>query len=110
MVAGYSGITGNENFALIRLNIDGSLDTTFSDDGLVTTSIVGADIGSAMVIQTNGKIIVAGRAANAIGDDDFALARYNTDGSLDTTFDGDGKVITSIGAGDEAISGHGFAG
>ena len=53
-----------------------------------------------VAIQSDGKIVVAGYSDNG-SNDDFALVRYNTDGSLDTTFDSDGKVTTAIGSGDE---------
>ena len=46
------------------------------------------------MIQADGKIVVAGTASDY---DDFALARYNADGSLDTTFSGDGKLTTDFG-------------
>ena len=71
---------------------DGALDTTFGTGGKVTTTIRGLDEGKAIAIQSNGKILV-------VGDDmaNFEIVRYNTDGSLDTTFDTDGKVTTDIG-------------
>ena len=82
---------GVDNFALARYNIDGSLDTTFGTGGLVTTNM-GFAAAHDVAIQADGKIV-------AVGTDDvrFALARYNSDGSLDTTFDGDGKVFTAMG-------------
>ena len=71
---------------------DGALDTTFDTDGKVTTAVAVGDEGKAIAIQSNGKILV-------VGDDmaNFEIVRYNTDGSLDTTFDTDGKVTTDIG-------------
>ena len=83
----------NYNFALVRYNMDGSLDTTFDTDGVVTTTIgSGNDEANAIVLQADGKIVAAG------SNYDFALARYNTNGSLDTTFDIDGVVTTNIGS------------
>ena len=92
------------DFALARFNADGSLDTSFDGDGKVLTDFAGQpDIVRGMVLQTDGKIVVAGYADTSGGDRDFGLARYNPDGSLDTSFDGDGKVTTSFGgAGYEA--------
>jgi len=84
----------NCNFAIARFNPNGSLDTTFSADGKVTTDFGGYDDGDSIVIQSNGKIVVAGYSEVA-GDSSFALARYNTNGSLDTTFSADGKVLTN---------------
>lgn len=81
----------------------GALDTTFNTNGMVNTTVgsSGAFV-SAMSIQTDGKIVVAGSSSNGT-DNDFVLVRYNTDGSLDDTFDGDGKVITSVGTGDDYV-------
>ena len=76
----------------------GDLDTTFDGDGKVITSFVGGiDRARAVAIQGDGKIVAAGEAN--VGTFDFALARYNTDGSLDTIFSGDGKVTTDFAGG-----------
>ncbi len=73
----------------------------FDSDGIVTTPIGSSgDTGRSVVVQTDGKIIVAGYAYNGT-DYDFALVRYNADGSLDTSFDDDGIVITPIGPGND---------
>jgi len=96
IVAGYSYNGSNQDFAVVRYNTDGSLDTTFSGDGKQTTAIgSGHDLARSVALQSDGKIVVAGNAANG-SNDDFAVVRYNTDGSLDTTFSGDGKQITDI--------------
>jgi uncharacterized delta-60 repeat protein len=97
-----------DNFALVRYNDNGTLDTTFDGDGKVTTSLspVGnTSVAHGLALQGDGKLVAAGRAAN-FGQvpnsnvftfhNDFALARYNTNGSLDTTFDADGRVTTEI--------------
>ena len=81
-------------------NADGSLDTSFDTDGKITTAIgSAADYGRSVAIQSDGKIVAAGHSYNG-SDDDFSLARYNTDGSLDTSFDTDGKVTTGFDASD----------
>ncbi|AUB34548.1 Ca2+-binding protein, RTX toxin-related [Nostoc flagelliforme CCNUN1] len=87
IVAGVS----NGDFALVRYDTNGSLDTTFSGDGKVTTNISLIDTARSVTLQSDGKIIVAGTDGT-----DFALVRYNSDGSLDTTFSGDGKVTTDL--------------
>ncbi len=97
----YNG--ANNDFALARYNINGSLDTTFDGDGMLTTDFGGLnDRAVGLVIQPNGRIVVAGYAdsvGDAFGDNsDFALVRYNSNGSLDTTFDGDGKLATDFPA------------
>ena len=96
----YSELTGN-NFVLLRLNPDGLPDTSFSSDGMLATDFSGYDDRvNAVALQSDGKIIAAGiaTAEGAIGGTDsrFALARYNTNGSLDTTFNHTGKVTTNF--------------
>jgi uncharacterized delta-60 repeat protein len=81
----------------VRYNADGSLDTSFDGDGIVTTAIGAAnDYAQSVIQQADGKLVVAGSSHNG-SDSDVALVRYNADGSLDTGFDGDGKVTTAIG-------------
>ena len=87
---------GDTDVALARYNPDGSLDTTFSTDGIVTTPIGGSnDRGMVAVLQENGKIVVLGDF-DAGGQDKIFLVRYNPDGSLDNSFGSGGKVITQI--------------
>ena len=88
VVVGYSDAGGTINFALARYNTDGSLDSTFGTDGKVTTNFGELSFGAkAIAIDGQDRIIVAGSS-----DGDFALARYNTDGSLDATFGTNGIV------------------
>src|SRR6185295_18081579 len=87
----------DEDFALARYNTNGSLDTSFSGDGKQTTDFGPFDAASDVAIQTNGKIVVVGIRSDGMGNDDFALARYNPNGSLDTTFSGDGRQTTDFG-------------
>jgi uncharacterized delta-60 repeat protein len=102
VAAGYSFPSGGtHDFALARYNADGSLDTSFDGDGRVKTDIAGHDVGQAVAIQGD-KMVVAGYSYTATGTQNFALARHNADGSLDTSFDGDGKVVTDFGAADVA--------
>ena len=80
---------------------DGDLDTTFSGDGILTTAIgAGNDAASSVVLQSDGKIVVAGYSYNG-SNYDIAVVRYNTDGSLDTSFGTGGKVTTAIGLGED---------
>jgi uncharacterized delta-60 repeat protein len=97
VAAGYSGT----DFAVARYNPDGSLDTSFSEDGLQTTDFGGADFGHAVAIQADGRIVVAGRIDEA-GANDWGLVRYDTDGTRDVTFGTQGKVTTDLGGGDSA--------
>jgi uncharacterized delta-60 repeat protein len=75
----------------------GDLDPTFDGDGKVITDFDGGsyDVGRAVAIQRDGKTIVAGETQSSTNDS-FAIVRYNADGALDATFDGDGKVRTDF--------------
>jgi uncharacterized delta-60 repeat protein len=88
------------DYALARYNPNGSLDTTFGAGGKVTTDFNGmGDLAQTSVLQRDGKIVLAGWVRITNGSQyDFGLARYNADGSLDTTFDADGKVVTTFGS------------
>jgi uncharacterized delta-60 repeat protein len=106
VAAGDNVVSGSNNdFALSRYNADGSLDDSFDADGKVTTDFFGSTDGAnAVAIQSDGKIVVAGFADHGASHDDFALARYLSDGSLDTTFDTDGMVVTDFGSTDIAYA------
>ncbi len=97
VLAGYSYNGTDNNFAVARYNTDGSLDNTFDADGMVTTSFELNSNGRAfaVTVQADGKIVVAGYYTNVDTDRDFALVRYNTNGSLDNTF-GSGGIITTV--------------
>ncbi|HYV91310.1 MAG TPA: T9SS type A sorting domain-containing protein [Chitinophagales bacterium] len=105
VVAGYSYNGSNFDFALARYISNGTLDNGFSTDGKLTTAIgSGDDKGYSVAIQPDGKIVVAGSSYNG-SNNDFALVRYNSDGTLDNTFGADGKSTTAIGTGfDDAYS------
>jgi uncharacterized delta-60 repeat protein len=93
VVAGDSG----GNFALARYRPDGELDTAFGSAGRVLTDFGGADSAQALVAQSDGSLVAAGRS-----DGDFALARYRSDGTLDTSFGTGGRVRTDFG-GDDTV-------
>ena len=99
------------DFAVTRLHGDGSADRSFSDDGLALTNFndanfaEGEDQANAVAVQPDGRIVVVGSVAQnpaASTGQDFGLARYDTDGSLDTDFSGDGRVISDLGSSSEA--------
>lgn len=86
---------GPTEFALTRHNADGSPDTTFGSDGVVTTAIGSGAKASSIALQSDGKIVVAGEGS---GDRvEFAIARYMPDGSLDPSFGAGGVVTTAVG-------------
>jgi uncharacterized delta-60 repeat protein len=84
------------DFAVVRLNPDGSVDTSFSGDGVAFTDFVGGeDRAFAVAVQSDGKIVAAGERFlnNKLV---FAAARYNPDGTADTSFDTNGRTFTEF--------------
>jgi uncharacterized delta-60 repeat protein len=105
IAAGYS----NMDFAIVRYNADGTLDNTFSADGKLVTDIRGTpDYAHSVAVQANGKIVAAGSSYNS-SDNDFAIVRYNADGSLDNTFSSNGELTTDIGGAYIAANDNGAA-
>lgn len=105
IVAGSSYTTTapvNADFAVLRYNKDGSVDSTFGVGGKVTTDFFGQDdFGVGLAVTADGKILVAGRSSRPVlsesdQDYDFALVRYNSNGSLDSSFGSGGKVTTDL--------------
>ena len=97
LIAGYSWNGTDYDSSLVRYNADGSIDLTFGGgDGIVTTAIgAGDDRGRSVALQPDDKILVGGYSGN-----DFAVTRYNSNGTLDVTFGGGaGFVTTAIGVG-----------
>ncbi len=92
-----AGLSGG-NFAVARYNANGSLDASFGIGGLVTTDFGGSEQVNALILQADGKLVAAGYTFPPGSAPDFALARYNPDGSLDTTFGTGGKVTTDFGS------------
>lgn len=103
-----SGPPTRNDFALARYTSDGQLDPTFGGDGMVTTDFASSSMDDAgsLDLQGDGKIVVAGRSSTQ-----FGIARYNSDGSLDSGFGSGGKVTTdfpvSAGASGVAIQDDG---
>jgi uncharacterized delta-60 repeat protein len=93
VVVGSSG----QDFAVVRYTFKGDLDSTFGVQGKVVTDLGGADRAEAVLLQSDGKIVVAGRSGG-----DFALARYESNGALDSTFGGDGVVTTDFAGNQDA--------
>ena len=98
VAAGTSYKGSSFDIALARYNPDGSLDTSFNGTGKVTTAVGPSDdVAADLARQPDGKLVIAGYSYNA-SDRDFALVRYKPNGSLDTSFNGTGKVATAIGS------------
>jgi uncharacterized delta-60 repeat protein len=98
----------DNKFAATRLLSDGALDVTFDTDGMATIFLtLKEDRAYDVAIQPDGKIVLAGTAAySSFGGEHFGLVRLLADGSLDPTFDGDGKAILDLGI---QASGYGAA-
>jgi uncharacterized delta-60 repeat protein len=92
------------DFALARYNRDGKLDPTFGDGGKVLTTFAlnSIDGATALVIQSDGKIVAAGSTRSGPRRQ-FAVARYLPNGSLDPSFDGDGLAVTPVSSGDDIV-------
>jgi uncharacterized delta-60 repeat protein len=109
VVAGRIGGTLGAGFAIARYNADGTLDTTFGgmivhgkkvDQGRVITNFFPAGqynytAATSVLIQPDGKIVAAGYASSSSSQHFFAVARYNTDGTLDTTFGSEGEAVST---------------
>jgi len=99
VAAGQTERGGNVDIALARYNPDGSLDRTFGRGGIVITDLGGADTAFAVNVErATGRIVVAG-----VKDSDFALLRYNGDGSLDGSFGSGGVVTVPVVSDDPAV-------
>ena len=97
VAAGYAEIGGVNRFAVARFNINGTLDTTFNalgvQPGTVTTTIdntAASNYAFSVAIQQDGKIVTAGYVDFGLNVIRFAVARFNTNGTLDTTFNASG--------------------
>ncbi len=80
----------NYDFFIIRYNSNGSLDTTFNGDGLASYNMGAGDFAFALTFQSDGKILVAGKA-----EEEFLTIRFNTDGYFDTSFASKGYLLTN---------------
>src|SRR2546430_2519420 len=94
IVVGEGTTGGHWDSAVVRYNPNGSLDTTFNGSGKVLTPVGRA---SSVAIQADGKIIAAGGNQTGGSQNGFTLVRYNSDGSLDTSFNGTGVAVTPVG-------------
>jgi uncharacterized delta-60 repeat protein len=108
VIAGYCVNGSNSDFCIARLNADGSFDASFDGPSGLSGGVfllpIGAsdDVASALALQPDGKIVIAGYCSNG-GNFDFCIARLNADGSLDASFVGpsgvsSGKILLPIGA------------
>ena len=101
VVVGDNGPATNIDLKIVRYNTNGTFDTTFDGDGIVTTDIAGAtDLVNAVVIQADGKIIVSGRSDVPPNfPTSYAIVRYNANGSIDTSFGNQGIIVPQLSGG-----------
>jgi uncharacterized delta-60 repeat protein/uncharacterized repeat protein (TIGR01451 family) len=95
LVVGESRPQNSLDFTVLRLNADGTLDSTFGDNGLVRVDFGNADRATCIAID-DSNIFVGGVAVKSATDSDFAILRLNPNGSLNTLFDGDGKLTVDF--------------
>jgi uncharacterized delta-60 repeat protein len=100
IVAGSSATATGTWVSLVRFQRDGSLDTGFGNGGKVITQVgpQGNDTAAAIAVQPDGKIVVAGSSDQGATRLDFAVLRYNADGTLDSSFGNGGKVTADFGS------------
>lgn len=106
VLAGGAQATTNfttQNFLVARLTSAGDLDPSFGTAGVVSTDFAGnSDGASEVAIQSDGRIVVGGGTVFAPGDFGFGLVRYQSSGSLDTSFGDGGRVVTNLGGADNS--------
>ena len=98
VLGGSSGLpSGGFTFTLARYLSNGDLDDSFGTNGIASTPLGTSSRGNSVVIQNDGKILLAGESKDSSNSFNFALARYNSDGTFDTGFGSGGLIVTPIG-------------
>ncbi|HEY7280472.1 MAG TPA: hypothetical protein VID47_02660 [Actinomycetota bacterium] len=91
---------GQSDIAVVRYKAGGALDTAFGGDGRVTTDFAGAfDVGRSVAILHSGDILVAGQSQTAADEQRIVVVEYRPNGTLDTSFSTDGKVVVNMSPG-----------
>ena len=99
VVVGAVGLVDNRDFAVARLNPNGTLDSGFSEDGRLTVDLGGDERATGVAVRADGRIAVAGTST-----DRFAVLQLQSDGSPDETFAADGSVQFGFGDHDEGFA------
>lgn len=104
LLAGYCSNGTNYDFCAVRYNADGTLDNNWNTTGTAITPVgTSHDQATAVAVQPDGKVLLAGRCLDGTTYD-FCAVRFKTDGTLDTAWNGSGKVITPVGGDDDFAS------
>ncbi len=103
MAAGSSGTSPSSDFRIARYLPDGMIDATFGISGTMTTDFGGYDSAQDMLVQPDGKFVLVGYTGERPMTD-LAMTRYNADGTLDTSFGEEGKVILNVADEDFGVS------
>ena len=110
VVAGFAQVSGTYEFAVVRYGTDGTLDSSFSSDGIATIDVSsGHDLAYAIAIQTDGMIVIGGATGVGGANTEFGLVRLTSSGTLDTGFSIDGKIEFGVGSGDDVLTGLAIA-
>lgn len=105
ILAGYCDNGTDVDIALVRFTSTGELDGSFGENGIVIMPVGSSDdVAESIILQNDGKIIITGHMNNG-SDRDILITRFNTDGTLDNTFDSDGIVTIPVGDGNEYCEG-----
>ncbi|HEV7298647.1 MAG TPA: carbohydrate-binding protein [Tepidisphaeraceae bacterium] len=97
--------SGDRDMIVARYNVNGTLDTSFSGDGLAYVDLRDDDYATAVALTPQGKIVVGGYTTSTFDvGTDFAIARLNANGTLDGSFSGDGKVAWHVGTTDDRVN------
>jgi uncharacterized delta-60 repeat protein len=94
----FQALDANRDFLVARFNVDGSLDSNFGSGGIVRIDFGhGDDRATSVIQQSDGKLLIVGQALSERGTDfDIALARLDSRGNLDTSFNATGKVVINL--------------
>ncbi|MBA4371352.1 MAG: hypothetical protein C0402_00650 [Thermodesulfovibrio sp.] len=106
LVGGTTDVSGQNAFAVARLNTDGSLDTSFNTTGkVILDPTTGSDSQKGIGVQSDGKIVLSGYGTGPSGNYDFIAARLNAGGTVDTSFGSSGYVFIDFGDDDRGDAG-----
>jgi uncharacterized delta-60 repeat protein len=105
----HTGVDGTGDFAVVRYTAAGLPDTSFSGDGRQAIDFGGHDYASDLALQPDGSILIAGYT-DVGGTTDWALARVTAAGAPDTSFSGDGTVVTDLGGASDVAAAFGPVG